>query len=119
MFESRNALPLMGFLAVELPIRRHAALRRLHETQELFPRLGLPLIAPRNFDQIFPHHGVHRRTLVSSHDPHFVQNLLIDRERDIFHFGLQYTVYVELCAVSNPFTWIVSNPFSWILKPVE
>ena len=53
------------------------------------------LVAARYFHQIFADHGVHRRALFRSDDAHLVENLFLDRERDVLHCGLHsYARYV-------------------------
>src|ERR1700760_2424615 len=93
----------MGFLAVELPIRRHAALGGIHQPQKLLSSLRKPFIAASEVSQKFTDEGVNGGFLLGRDDTDPVEHLVVDRERDVFHISLQYTVYVELCAVFQPF----------------
>src|ERR1700722_6420057 len=93
-FVSRKTLPFMGLLAVELPIGRHAALGGIHQPQKLLSSLRKPFIAAGEVSQKFTNKGVNSRFLLGRDDTDLVEDLILDRERDVFHGRLRHTVYV-------------------------
>src|ERR1700678_2898534 len=93
-FVSRKTLPLMGFLAVELPIGRHAALGGIHQPQKLLSSFRKPFIAAGKVSQKLADKGVNSRFLLGRDDTDLVEDLVLDRERYVFHERLRHTVYV-------------------------
>jgi hypothetical protein len=92
----------MRFLAVELEIRPHAALRIPHQLQKRRARFFPALVSTRDLGQEFADHGVDRRPFFSRDDTSSFEDIVVDGQGDVLHARLHsYTGYVKHCRTDS------------------